>query len=46
MKYGYLVVGAGLFGATFAHQANKLEKKVLVIDKRLHIAGNVYTEKI
>ena len=32
MKYGYLVVGAGLFGATFAHQANKLGKKVLVID--------------
>ena len=46
MKYDYLVVGAGLFGATFAYQANKLGKKVLVIDRRLHIAGNVYTEKI
>lgn len=46
MKYDYLIVGAGLFGATFAHQAGKLGKKVLVIDKRAHIAGNVYTEQI
>lgn len=46
MKYDYLIVGAGLFGATFAHEANKKGKKVLVIDKRSHIAGNVYTEEI
>lgn len=45
MKYDYLVVGAGLFGAVFAYEANKRGKKVLVIDKRNHIAGNVYTEK-
>lgn len=45
MKYDYLVVGAGLYGATFAHEANKFGKKVLVIDKRNHIAGNVYTEE-
>ncbi len=44
--YDYLVVGAGLYGAVFAHEANKKGKKVLVIDKRDHIAGNVYTEKI
>lgn len=44
--YDYLVVGAGLFGAVFAHEAKKRGKKVLVIDKRSHIAGNVYTEKI
>jgi len=46
MKYDYLVVGAGLFGATFANLATKDGKKVLVIDKRNHIAGNVYTEEI
>jgi len=46
MKYDYLVVGAGLFGAIFAQQAKAHGKKVLVIDKRDHIAGNVYTEKI
>ena len=45
-KYNYLVVGAGLFGAVFAHEAKKAGKKVLVIDKRPHIAGNVYTEDI
>ena len=45
MKYDYLVVGAGLFGATFAYLAKQKGKKVLVIDKRNHIAGNVYTEK-
>ena len=45
MKYDYLIVGAGLYGATVAHEAAKLGKKVLVIDKRSHIAGNVYTEK-
>lgn len=46
MKYDYLVVGAGLFGATFANLANKHGKKVLVIDRRNHVAGNVYTESI
>lgn len=46
MKYDYLVVGAGLFGATFAHEAKKAGKSVLVIDKRPQIAGNVYTEKV
>ena len=44
--YDYLVVGAGLFGATFAYNANKAAKKVLVIDKRNHIAGNIYTENV
>lgn len=46
MKYDYLVVGAGLYGAVFAHEANKKGKKVLVIDQRDHIAGNIYSEKI
>ena len=45
-KYDYLVVGAGLFGATFANLATQKGKKVLVIDKRNHIAGNVYTEDV
>ena len=45
-KYDYLIVGAGLFGATIAYRAKKAGKKVLVIDKRNHIAGNVYTENI
>lgn len=45
MKYDYLIVGAGLYGATFAHEAQKVGKSVLVIDKRNHIAGNVYTEE-
>ena len=44
--YSYLVVGAGLFGATFASLAKKAGKKVLVIDKRPHIAGNCHTENI
>ncbi len=44
--YDYLVVGAGLYGAVFAHEAKKLGKSVLVIDKRQNIAGNVYTEDI
>lgn len=44
--YDYLVVGAGLFGAVFAHEAAQKGKKVLVVDKRSHIAGNVYTEEI
>ncbi len=46
MKYDYLVVGAGLYGATFARTAADAGKKVLVIDRRNHIAGNVYTEKV
>lgn len=45
MRYDYLVVGAGLYGAVFAHEAKKKGKNVLVIDRREHIAGNVYTEK-
>ncbi|MCD8364850.1 MAG: UDP-galactopyranose mutase [Clostridiales bacterium] len=45
MKYDYLIVGSGLYGAVFAHQAVKAGKKVLVIDKRSHIGGNIYTEK-
>ena len=46
MKYDYLVVGAGLYGAVFARQATDAGKKVLVIDKRDHIAGNVYTREM
>ena len=45
-KYDYLIVGAGLFGATFAERAKRKGKSVLVIDKRPNIAGNVYTENI
>jgi UDP-galactopyranose mutase len=46
MKYDYLIVGAGLFGATFAYEANKRGKKCLVVDKRNHIGGNIYSENI
>lgn len=46
MMYDYLIVGAGLYGAVFAHEMKARGKKVLVIDRRAHIAGNVYTEKI
>lgn len=46
MKYDYLVVGSGLFGSVCARQAADAGKKVLVIDKRPNIAGNVYTEKV
>lgn len=46
MKFDYLVVGSGLFGAVFAHEAKLKGKKVLVIDKRRNIAGNIYTEEI
>ena len=46
MKYDYLIVGAGLYGAVFARQAADAGKKVLVIDKRSTIAGNVYTENV
>lgn len=44
--YDYLIVGAGLFGAVFAHEAAKKGKKCLVIDRRLHIGGNIYTEQV
>lgn len=44
--YDYLIVGAGLFGAVFAHEAKKKGRKVLVIDKRSHIGGNIYTEDV
>ncbi|MBO4290140.1 MAG: UDP-galactopyranose mutase, partial [Lachnospiraceae bacterium] len=44
--YDYLVVGAGLFGATFAQQAVEAGKKVLVIDRRSHVGGNAYTKKV
>ena len=45
-KYDYLIVGAGLYGATFARQMKESGKKVLVIDKRPTIGGNVYTENV
>lgn len=46
MKYDYLIVGSGLFGATFAYLAKKAGMKCLVIDKRPHLGGNVYCEKV
>ncbi|HPF28933.1 MAG TPA: UDP-galactopyranose mutase [Lachnospiraceae bacterium] len=46
MTYDYLIVGAGLFGAVFAHEAHKKGHKVLVIEKRSHIAGNAYTQNM
>ena len=46
MKYDYLVVGSGLFGAIFANEAKKRGKKCLVIDKRPHVGGNIYTENV
>ena len=46
MKYDYLIVGAGLFGSIFAYEANKRGKKCLVIDKRDHLAGNIYCEDV
>ena len=46
MKYDYLVVGSGLYGAIFAHEARVHGKSVLVVDKRPNIAGNIYTENI
>lgn len=45
-EYDYLVVGAGLFGATFAHEAAQRGKRVKVIEKRDHIAGNIYTKEV
>lgn len=46
MKYDYLIVGSGLFGSVFAYEMNKIGKNILVIEKRNHIGGNVYTENI
>ena len=45
MKFDYLIVGSGLYGAVFAHEANKKGKKCLVIEKRPNVGGNIYTEK-
>ncbi len=44
--YDYLVVGSGLYGAIFAHEAKAHGKSVLVVDKRPNIAGNIYTENV
>ena len=44
--YDYLIVGAGLYGATYAERMTAIGKKCLVIEKRDHIAGNVYTETV
>lgn len=46
MQYDYLIVGSGLFGATFANLAKKAGKKVLVIEKRNQVSGNIYTENV
>ena len=45
MKYDYLIVGAGLFGAVFANEVQRRGKSCLIIDRRKHIAGNIYTEE-
>lgn len=45
-KYDYVIVGAGLFGATFAREAHKRGRRVLVVDRRSYIAGNIYTEEV
>ena len=45
-EFDYLIVGAGLFGAVFAHEANQSGKRCLVIDKRKHTGGNIYCEDI
>ena len=44
--YDYLIVGSGLYGATFAYKAKLASKKVLVIDKRSHLGGNIYCEEL
>ncbi|MDE7232538.1 MAG: UDP-galactopyranose mutase [Lachnospiraceae bacterium] len=46
MNYDYLIVGAGLYGSVFAHEMNKKGRRVRLIDRRQHIAGNVYTEEV
>ena len=45
-KFDYLVIGSGLYGSVFAHEAAKKGKRVLVVEKRSNIGGNVYTEKV
>ena len=45
-KYDYLIVGSGLFGATFAYRAKKENKNILVLDKRSHLGGNIYCENV
>ena len=44
--YGYLIIGAGLFGAVFAHEARRAGKRCLVVDKRAHRGGNLYCEDV
>lgn len=46
MKYDYLIVGAGLFGAVMSHELTKKGYNCIIIEKRSHIGGNVYTERI
>ena len=46
MSYDYIIVGSGLFGAVFAYEATKAGKHCLVLDKRSHIGGNVYTKEV
>ena len=46
LKYDYLIVGSGLYGATFAYRAKQIGKKCIVIDKRPHLGGNIYCENI
>ncbi len=46
MNYDYLIVGSGLYGATVAQKIHEVGKTVLIIEKRPHIAGNVYTEDV
>ena len=46
MKYDYLIVGAGLFGAVFAREAVRRGKTCLVLDRRDHIGGNIYTKEV
>ncbi len=46
MKYDYLIVGAGLYGSAFAHEMHKKGRRVLLIDRRRHIAGNIFTENV
>ncbi|MBR5226066.1 MAG: NAD(P)-binding protein, partial [Clostridia bacterium] len=46
VQYDYLIVGAGLYGAVFAHELTKAGKRCLVIDRRDHIAGNIYTKDV
>ena len=45
-QYDYLIVGAGLYGAVFAQQAKQAGRRCLVVERRAHIAGNVYTEEV